>query len=280
MLVEPCDLCGSNEVKDYYKEKVFTYLKCQSCGLIFRDRNDMDEMREFYKNEGVTEDGNLKGYYGGGDGGKYRWRVALDHIQRFKKSGQLFEIGCGGGGLMVEAKHRGFDVYGCDISTSRVHIMNKRLGGDYVTLGDFESIDLTNQKFDVIVMMDVISHFKSLSRAMNLVTELLAPGGILYLKGGNFGEFESIDELQREKIDLQIQIHLYHLTPNNIRMLLRRNRLNILMFDVIAHHRLSGGLFSSDRKNYLFQPLSDIIGKTLYFLRLRKASEVIVIAQK
>ncbi len=278
MLVRPCDLCGSNEMKVFYKENVFTYLKCQSCGLLFRDQDNMGEMSEFYKNEGVTEDGNLKGYYGGG--GTFRWRVALDHIQRYKKSGQLFEIGCGGGGLMAEAKRRGFDVYGCDISESRVHIMNKQLGGDYVTLGDFESIDLPDQKFDVIVMMDVLSHFKSLCRTMNLVTELLAPGGILYLKGGNFGEFESIDEVQRERINLQIQIHLYHLTPNNMHMLLRKNRLNILRFDIIALHRFAGGLFGSDRKNHLFQPLSDIIGKTLYFLRLRKASEVIVIAQK
>lgn len=277
MLVKPCDLCGSHEVKDFYKENGFTYLKCQSCGLLFRDHDNMDEMRKFYENEGVAEEGNLDEYYGVGT---FRWRVALDHIERYKKSGQLFEIGCGGGGLMVEAKRRGFDVYGCDISESRVHIMNKLLGGDYVTLGDFESIDMPDQRFDVIVMMDVLSHFKSLCRTMNLVTELLAPGGILYLKGGNFGEFESIDEVQRERINLQIQIHLYHLTPDNIRMLLQKNRLNILKFDIIALHRFAAGFFVSDRKNHLFKPLSDIIGKTLYFLKLRKASEVVVIAQK
>ena len=273
-----CEICDKCDVSTFAEEGGFKYLKCNTCGLIFRDKVDMAKMRTFYRDEGVTEDGELSGYYGEGI---FRWRVALDQIQRYRKGGRLFEIGCGGGGVLREAEKRGFDVYGCDLSETRVRIINEILGRESLLCGDFENLEMADLgTYDVIVMMDVLSHFKSLNKAMEKVASLLNPGGILYLKGGNFGEFENFDEVKKEGIDLKIDIHFFHLTAENIDGLLRKHRLEPLRMEVLALHKFTGGYFGSDAKNYRFKPVSDLLGYLLYRLRIKKAAEVVAMARK
>ena len=102
----------------------------------------------------------------------------LDLIAPHVPSGRLFEVGCGHGLLMDEARRRGYEVEGIDLSATAAGYARDVLGLDVheVSLADFAS---EPERFNAIVMADVIEHFDDPTAALDRCVDLLAPGGVL-----------------------------------------------------------------------------------------------------
>ena len=102
---------------------------------------------------------------------KYRLKEILKH----KTSGTLLEIGCAQGGFLKLAKEH-FDVEGIDVSEFAVNCAKK---DHNVWVGDIQKIKLEENKYDVIVIFNVLEHLKNPSLAIANIYSALKKGGIV-----------------------------------------------------------------------------------------------------
>ncbi|HUO74606.1 MAG TPA: methyltransferase domain-containing protein [Solirubrobacteraceae bacterium] len=107
-------------------------------------------------------------------------RRLLDLVAAHVPSGGLLDVGCGYGLLLDEARARGYDVLGLELSAVGVHYARDVLGLRVLDR-TLEEARLESGSFDAIVMTDVFEHLDDPLATLDLCTELLAPGGVLAL---------------------------------------------------------------------------------------------------
>jgi SAM-dependent methyltransferase len=101
----------------------------------------------------------------------------LDLIGPHVPSGRLLDVGCGHGLLLDEARRRGYDTVGLELSRSAASHARERLGLDVreVPLEDFE----TGEGFDVVFLVDVLEHLDDPLAGIDHCVRLLRPDGVL-----------------------------------------------------------------------------------------------------
>jgi 2-polyprenyl-3-methyl-5-hydroxy-6-metoxy-1,4-benzoquinol methylase len=105
-------------------------------------------------------------------------RRLLDLVGRHVSDGRLLDAGCGHGLLLDEARARGFEVVGLEISRhAAAHA--RGLGLEVLEIPLEEFAVPAESRFDAIVLADVIEHLADPQAALDRCVELLRPGGVL-----------------------------------------------------------------------------------------------------
>lgn len=109
--------------------------------------------------------------------------LCLDALSRVirPQDTDLLEIGCGHGELLLEARNRGFQVSGVEVSTHAATVANRCLGAQAVRVGTLDTVPLPSGHFGAVVAADVIEHVRDPKGFLMRIRELLAPGGALLL---------------------------------------------------------------------------------------------------
>jgi len=110
------------------------------------------------------------------------YNIATDEEKPFKDI-KLLDIGCGGGLLSEPMAKLGANVTGLDvveknIKTASTHAKNQGLKINYIH-STVEKISEKNEKFDVILNMEVIEHVSDVNLFINSCNKILAPNGIM-----------------------------------------------------------------------------------------------------
>jgi SAM-dependent methyltransferase len=102
-------------------------------------------------------------------------RRLLDAIGRYVPAGRLLDVGCGHGLLLDEARRRGYEVEGLELSAGAAAYAREVLGLPVAeaTLADADG------PFHAIVLADVIEHLDDPAGTIARCRDLLAPGGVL-----------------------------------------------------------------------------------------------------
>ncbi|RKQ93427.1 glycosyl transferase family 2 [Solirubrobacter pauli] len=107
----------------------------------------------------------------------------LDLIAAHRPDGRLLDVGCGHGLLLDEARKRGYETVGLELSRSNARHAREALGLDVreVPLEAFEHATNGDAPgaFDAIVLADVIEHLDDPVAAIDQCAALLRPGGVL-----------------------------------------------------------------------------------------------------
>jgi SAM-dependent methyltransferase len=101
----------------------------------------------------------------------------LDLIGGYVAAGRLLDVGCGHGLLLDEARRRGYEPVGLELSRSAARHARDVLGLDVRGL-PLEAFDDPGG-FDVVVLADVLEHLDDPVGGIDRATRLLAPGGVL-----------------------------------------------------------------------------------------------------
>jgi SAM-dependent methyltransferase len=101
----------------------------------------------------------------------------LDRIGELVPSGRLLDVGCGHGLLLDEARRRGYDAVGLELSRAATRHAREVLGLDVreVALEDFEEPG----GFDVVVLADVLEHLDDPIAGVERCVALLREHGVL-----------------------------------------------------------------------------------------------------
>jgi len=114
--------------------------------------------------------------------------------------GRLLDIGCGDGVFLKEAQKHGFEVWGIDFDSKSIETAKKSLGVDTLfamSLEEFyEYAKKNNLTFDVITFFEVLEHQDNPKRFLEIVKELLKPGGYI---AGSVPNRESYFVIERNK---------------------------------------------------------------------------------
>jgi SAM-dependent methyltransferase len=102
----------------------------------------------------------------------------LDAIQQRAPSGRLLDVGCGHGLLLDEARKRGYDVEGVELSTAAAAHAREALG---LTVHPATLDQLEGRRYNAIVLADVLEHLDDPPAAIDRCARLLEPGGVLCL---------------------------------------------------------------------------------------------------
>jgi SAM-dependent methyltransferase len=147
-------------------------LACVECGTIQQPLLPAgDELHDLYRD--MSDDA----YLGEEAGRRATARHLLDLIAAQVGSGRLLDVGCGHGLLLDEARTRGYETVGLELSRSAARHAREELGLDVreAPLEDFADDD----GFDVVVLADVLEHLDDPVAAVDRCAGLLRPGGVL-----------------------------------------------------------------------------------------------------
>jgi 2-polyprenyl-3-methyl-5-hydroxy-6-metoxy-1,4-benzoquinol methylase len=114
-----------------------------------------------------------------------RQQELLKALAGHSRGRRLLDVGCGDGQLLRTANDEGWDAVGIDLSETAVLLCHRR--GLAASKTDFFDASLDTQRFDVIIMSELIEHVPSPQRFLKRAEELLDADGVLYLTTPNFG---------------------------------------------------------------------------------------------
>ena len=145
---------------------------------------------------------------------------ALDVIETHVPRGRILDLGCWVGFLLAEARDRGWEVAGVEPSAFASAFARDRLGLPVQTTDLFHA-DLPDASFDAIVLGDVIEHLPDPGAALDRITGLLRPGGILYLALPDAGS--RLARLMGRRWWSVLPTHVQYFTRDSLATLLRRH---------------------------------------------------------
>lgn len=188
-----CNLCETpiaTGERPRWTRDGYEIFRCRGCGLLFRgELPTADELRAIYSHGYFLrdEDGYADGYADYlSDETEHRLtaRRRVDQLNRAAGGGRLLDVGSAAGFFMAEARERGWEVSGVDISLEMSSWGRKQLGLD-VDTGLFQSTDYPAGLFDAVTMWDYIEHSIDPARDFAKAADVLRPGGILMLSTGD-----------------------------------------------------------------------------------------------
>lgn len=180
-----CPSCGSQKTKLAGYSSPTRFLKYNDCGLYFASPiPDVESLRKIYDSY-VDKD----------------WPMSREEIEtivfhptesdRFKSrvvrgfSGRFLDVGFGSAIDLVRALRLGFQVYGIELSRSRLSFARNILGFSEVFFGNLKEQSFPDEFFDVVMCWHVIEHVLDVDDFLDEVHLVLKPGGVLILGAEN-----------------------------------------------------------------------------------------------
>lgn len=196
-----CALCGSPEAEhliragDYEGDikGEFDVSRCRECGYIYTStRPDESVLFEIcYPDDYIC--------FNAGKGSSFgqmldRFRVRGQMLQRIKhlkrhiggdRRIRMLEIGCGRGSFLSYCRdEERYDVTGIEVNKKMCAVLKEK--DIDVINANFEDVDLTGMKFDVVCMFHVLEHVWDAVQSLKRINTILNDGGILYLELPNY----------------------------------------------------------------------------------------------
>ncbi len=190
---EECAICGSRSgyiisEKDRYGIAMSTIL-CNECGLIYtKERLAEESLKTFYSEQyrdlytGVKfsegEEG-LNAYFSS-NGIDSRFANNIIRASQLEPGSLILEIGAGGGWNLSSFKKMGFRVVGYDYD-DRFLEAGRRKGLELYHGGTEEAI-ASSVKADLVLLIDVLEHFRMPLLELERIKNLLREGGFVFVK--------------------------------------------------------------------------------------------------
>ncbi len=164
------------------------------------------------------------------------WGIAAA-LQRHLPAGpvNILEVGCGMGYLTCALQRSGYArVLGIDVSPTAIAAARRRYGEFYQVADIMTFATHSDERFDAIVMTEVIEHLEQPLALIRAASDLLKPGGVLICTTPNrdFGGWRQ----QTWATDLP-PLHLWWFGEGSLRLLAQRPGLRLDFVDFTAWNR-------------------------------------------
>lgn len=225
-----CLVCNQNKWQKHLNKLV----KCTNCGFVrAHDRYFKIDPVKLYS----------QSYFRASDYGDYQleqkaleknFQDRLRRIRRFKKNGQLLEIGCAYGYFLKLAKQH-YRACGIDLDPQVTKLARKNSGTTIYT-GDFLTIKLPPNHFDVVCLFDTIEHLKNPDLYLEKIWQILAPKGLVVIETGDIESL--LAKIQGASWRLITPpFHLQYFSRKSLTRLLEKYGFKVVRIDRVSFYR-------------------------------------------
>ncbi len=238
MNVNNCYLCNYNKSKTLYIKNNFTIVRCNNCEFIYvLEKLDKNIIEKYYNNF------DYKSIIEAEKTIRKDTRRSCDVLDRLiNNRGRLFDVGCGRGFFLEEAKSRGWTVFGIDRSASMVSYARKKLHLNVIQ-GDIRSYK-NKDRFDLVTLHQVIEHFEDPVDLLKNCYKLLNRGGYIYIATPNINSASS--RIQKERFDYLIPPeHLSFFSEKTLKIALKSVGFDMKHIDFWSYPADLGGIIKT-----------------------------------
>ena len=181
-----CNLCDSRSTDSLLVfDDSWRLVKCKKCGLVFvNPRPRQDDLIGGYQKWGSSEDESDIARIRNSTVPALRYEVKRI-VNSHSHKGRVLDVGSGCGFFLKLMKNAGWDVLGVDPSESFAEYAAKEFGVETVP-GTIETVDLRENRFDVVTMWYVLEHVMDPRGVVNRAYSLLKQGGLFVLRVPNY----------------------------------------------------------------------------------------------
>jgi SAM-dependent methyltransferase len=227
----PCLLCGGRKFHLVHQKKgasgeVFPIVRCTACGLLFvNPRKSIEEIADIYSGSNYFQRPKIKGT-GYENYTRYRKLHGLFFARQLKTletvvaKGRLLDVGCAFGFMLDEARKRGWQPSGVDLSDFAVDYARNELGLD-AYVGRPRDIGFDSSEFSAVVMDDLIEHTTDPLAEFKEVYRLLKPGGALILHTPNIQSLWYFF-MRKYWVHMKPEEHLVYFSKQTITAMLKK----------------------------------------------------------
>ncbi len=260
-----CCLCGSDVSKLLFAETYrlgsdsadLAVVQCRSCDLIYvSPRLTLESTAFVYANDAQQTISHNYCWDGSEDGS--RFTNLLNRLEQYAPTGQLLDVGCGGGHLLAEAKRRNrWKLIGCDPSEQAAKQAETAVGCRVFSHA-VEEVEIESASCDIVTMLGVLEHLHNPVATLRHVGSLMRTGGILGVYVPNFQYLRLKDTgllsyaRSRRWSDLHPQEHLHQYTPQTLKNLLNHTGFELLHVE-IGHPFMHGSAMKRLMKKSAYQ---------------------------
>jgi SAM-dependent methyltransferase len=175
-------------------------------------------------------------------------KTLAGHLRRMRPycapGARVLEVGCAHGFFLELCQSIYPDSVGLEVSPAAVAHAQQR--GLPARLGDLVDAQF-NDVFDGVCLWDTLEHLPNPDAVLCRASELLKPGGHLFLTTGDFGAWlPRVQGLKWRQI--HPPTHLFYFTRQSLRLLCGRMGLDVLQFGTVTvHRRLGSALQALDK---------------------------------
>lgn len=182
-----CPACGTHTAHRFlYAKNRCDIFQCTACGLGRSEAPAFDPAAYYTEDYfAAGRDDGYVDYLGAEPVLRREFARTVDFVRRYRRAGNLLEIGCAYGFFLQEAK-RHFTVRGVELAADAAEYCRRH--GLAVETGTAEIVErIGGGPFDAIVLLDVIEHLPDPHATVAILARALAPGGVIVLTTGDFG---------------------------------------------------------------------------------------------
>jgi 2-polyprenyl-3-methyl-5-hydroxy-6-metoxy-1,4-benzoquinol methylase len=202
--------------------------RCKNCGFIFVWPLS-EKYLEIYSKEyfsGEMEETRHIDYEKEGKAMKKTIEIYLKKMDKFSPGkGKLLDVGAATGHFVKLANDWGWEASGVEISQYATEVGRKK--GLEINVGNFESLEISENKFSAVTFLDVFEHFFHPKKALSQAQKTLKPGGILVINTPDAGSFPA-KILGKYWHLISPPNHLNLFTSKNIKNLLEKNGFEVV----------------------------------------------------
>lgn len=218
-----CIVCGNQDEKRFtirYRKTNCSIVRCADCSFCFIPpyyRKAVD-YTQYKTPEAVQE-------VARGDLWLKIQRNLLQYrlIRRYRKSGKVFDIGCGFGHFLLAGKQLGYEVSGVETSKANIAFIRNQFQIQ-VDENDFLKVQ-EDTTYDIMTLWDVLEHIDDADRIIEKTSRMLRPGGTVFVQVPQLGSFFSA--LMRGNWWAMGLDHVNYFSRKTIRRLFDKNGMDV-----------------------------------------------------
>lgn len=251
---------------DYITHQEFPVLACEGCRLV---QTGVDQ---------TVASKSYAGYYGKRQSffevitNRLRERRIVRALRR-AEPGMILDVGCGRGGFLARMRAAGWTATGLERPGSGYEEVWKR-HGLAVKTGTWDDADFSVGLFDVVTFWHVFEHLPSPRRALQKVSRVLKPNGVLVIAVPDIAGLQG-RLFKTDWFHLDVPRHLFHFSLDTLSALLQQHGFTIIVVNRYSFEYDTFGAMQSAlnticrTKNLLFDVL--MRRKTLGAIAARSA---------
>jgi 2-polyprenyl-3-methyl-5-hydroxy-6-metoxy-1,4-benzoquinol methylase len=221
--VSTCPLCGGREFMPAGLSAGHSVVRCAGCELHLLNPQPSDaELAEIYHPH--------YSFFGdeqaaGATVSRVKQATAAHYLDQLAKAGiaagRLLEVGCGDGDFLVAAARRNFSIEGIDYSIHSCRKAQAKLPpATPVHCGEISVLADRRAAYDLCVACDVIEHVRQPAAFLDTVSDLLRPGGWIFIVTPDFASWTA--RLMGSRwLEFKAE-HLFYYTPSTLRQQLAK----------------------------------------------------------